>query len=207
MRNGLTTLSGDINVNNVHKGILVILSAPSGGGKTSIANAVIAALKNNVTLERVVTYTTRSQRVNEVPGIDYYFISKEEFEQKRAGGFFLEWVYYHNNYYGSPASIQSGMLDGKSYLLVTDHQGAKTLQSYVPSAIFIWLIPPSLDVLEKRLRTRGTETEIVIQERLALAQRELSEEQKERVFSHWVMNDVFEHTVATVANIILMAYQ
>lgn len=154
------------------QGLLFVLSAPSGTGKDTVINA----LKHQVDFYLVASMTTRSPRVGESEGDPYYFISKQEFEQLIADNELLEYANVHGNWYGQPLQpIRDNLRAGRDVLLKIDVQGAATVRKKVPGAIFIFLVPDSLEELAQRLTQRQTETEAERQRRLADAKNELAE--------------------------------
>ena len=162
-------------------GLIIVVSAPSGGGKSSLCQRLLNWSPNMV---YSVSCTTRAPRGGEQNGHDYFFLSTEEFEKKIAAGEFLEHAKYNGNYYGTPRKFVEEQLDaGRDILLDIEVQGAgQVLKSvrvgqaiaFVDSLVTIFLMPPSLELLEKRLRRRGTDSEEVIRKRLALAEQELT---------------------------------
>ena len=156
-------------------GRLVILSGPSGVGKNTVVERLVEAAGGLV--ERSVTATTRSPRPGEKDGVDYYFLSPQEFARRRAQGEFLECfqVFGPGHWYGTLASDVAQRLEkGVWVVLAIDVQGATTLRKQFPDAVTVFLLPPSEEELERRLRQRGTETEQAIQNRLARAKQELA---------------------------------
>ena len=154
------------------QGLLFVLSAPSGTGKDTVINA----LKKLVDFYPVASVTTRSPRVGESEGDPYYFIRKQEFEQLIADNELLEYANVHGNWYGQPLKpIRDNLRAGRDVLLKIDVQGASTVRKKVPGAIFIFLVPDSLEELAQRLTKRQTETEAERQRRLADAKNELAE--------------------------------
>jgi len=179
-------------MNTKKSGKLFILSAPSGGGKTTLANKLVEELGFEYNLSRVITYTSRLPRSTETPGVDYNFLSKEAFEEKVKEQFFLEWSGVYGNYCGTPSTIIEEVKNGKSYIAVVDRAGARSILSRYQKAVAIWLEPPSLEVLEERLRARKTEAEEQIQKRLTLARQELEEEACVSFYKYRLCNDVLE---------------
>jgi len=177
------------------KGYVYILSAPSGTGKTTVGNLL---LKELPFLERVITATTRKPRAGEVDGKDYYFLSEEDFLNKIESGFFLEWAKVYRYYYGTPKSeIERIISQGKDALLIIDVQGAFQVKKLLPNAVGIFLLPPSLEELERRLTQRG---EREIRERLEWAKKELP---CARFFDYAVVNDQLEKTVEEIKAIMV----
>lgn len=177
-------------------GFPIILSSPSGGGKTTISNQV---LKNNSMLERVITATTRSPRLGEKDGVDYHFWTKEKFLQAVENDEMAEWANVHTSYYGVPRkSLDTIMESGKLPMLVIDVQGAKSVQREYVDSVLIFLAPPSFEVLKQRLLNRpgGTDS---IEVRLETAKREI---QKARDYKYFVINDTIEKAVSDINSII-----
>lgn len=157
---------------NCQKGLLIILSAPAGTGKTTL----ISMLKEEFpsVIAPSISYTSRVPRRNEIDGQHYHFISKEEFEKKISQGEFLEYVHLYGEYYGTSKQwVEKQLQTGKHVFLVIDTQGAKQLKGKVP-AIFIFVKPPSLEELRKRLHKRQTETPEKIEQRLSWATKEIA---------------------------------
>jgi len=171
---------------------LFIVSAPSGAGKTSLVNALLRDWENDYQLKRVVTYTTRVPRKDEVQGRDYNFISCEDFEKKQEQGFFLESGVFCGNYYGSPAFVlDSTYRNEDSYLLVIDRAGGLKIKD-TPGAVLIWITPPSLQELKVRLEKRGKDSAESIEQRMKKAQEELECEERENGYLYHLVNDDFE---------------
>lgn len=154
---------------------LFILSAPSGTGKTTVYKKALEKLPN---LVLSISHTTRTPResMGEKNGVDYFFIEKEEFKSMIKKDQFLEWAEVHGNYYGtSKKFIEDTLKSGKNILLDIDIQGAMNIKKLnLPNARYIFLVPPSLDELERRLTSRGTETEESLTRRLGKAKHEIS---------------------------------
>jgi len=149
----------------------VVLAAPSGAGKTTIARALV---ENEEDFAFSVSATTRPPRGQEVDGVDYWFLSRVEFEEKVARGEFAEWAEVHGQLYGTPlASLVQAGEGGRHVLLDIDVQGARQIREAVPEALLLFILPPSVDVLLHRLFGRGTEGEVAIRRRLTTALREL----------------------------------
>jgi len=154
-----------------HKPLLIVLSGPSGVGK----DAVLARMKGlRRPFHYVVTATTRPRRVREKNGVDYHFLSPEEFQQMIDGGQLLEWARVYGNYYGVPRDeIARGLTKGMDVIVKVDIQGAATIKKLLPQAVFIFLMPPSMDELEKRLRQRSSESGADLAIRLMKAKEEI----------------------------------
>ncbi len=153
------------------RGIIFIVSAPSGAGKTTISRA---ALKSIAGLEASVSLTTRGPREGEVEGVDYHFVSDEEFTRRRDAGELAEWARVFDSSYGTPrAPLDRAIAEGRDLLLDIDIQGARQLRAnYGADTATIFVLPPSFVELEERLRRRGTEGEEAIQRRLTRAREE-----------------------------------
>lgn len=180
------------------KGLMFILSSPSGAGKTTISRKLLAAESN---LDMSVSVTTRPMRPGEIEGKDYYFVSAERFEEMVAEDAFLEWAEVFDNRYGTPrAHIAEGLAQGQDYLFDVDWQGAQQLsQRAGKDVVSVFLLPPSIEELEHRLRSRGTDSDAVIRDRMDRARAEIS---------HWdgydyvVVNDDIEECFAKVKTIL-----
>jgi len=154
-----------------NQNLTFILSAPSGAGKTTISNKITGLVPH---LKHSVSHTTRPPRPNEVDGEDYFFISGKEFEKKIEKDDFLEWANIFGNYYGtSMENVQLAQNENCDLLFVIDVQGAETLRKRQHSGIYIFLLPPSLQELENRLRKRGVNSEEEIEKRLKIARDEI----------------------------------
>jgi guanylate kinase len=171
------------------KGTLFIISAPSGTGKTTLVNAVVSELKNEVPLKWVVTYTTKEPRPGDVEGRDYHFVSKQTFDQLLSEGFFMEYSKAYVDYYGSPASVIEGLSKGTSYIMIVDRVGALEIRKRVPDAILIWIEAPNLETLRQRLEQRGTESADKIERRLKRAQEEMDLEKQNSIYTYSLIND------------------
>ena len=154
-----------------NKGLLFVLSAPSGCGK----DTVIAEIKKrDLDIIQSISVTTREMRENEKEGVDYFFTDVPTFEKKIQEGYFLEYVKFGGNYYGTPKERVEQLLDaGNNVLLKIEVEGAGNIRKSFPDAVSVFIVPPSVEELENRLRGRGTETEETLKKRLAIAQEEL----------------------------------
>jgi len=180
-----------------NKGIPVILSGPSGCGKGTVREILF---RKHPELAFSVSCTTRAPRAGETDGVDYHFISKESFDKMVEEGAFLEWARFVGTSYGTPlAPIKQWMDDGISPVLEIDVQGATQIRRKLPQTISIFLLPPSVEELERRLRSRGTETDEVIAGRLARAKEEMQEADK---YDYQVINDEPERAAQEIADII-----
>lgn len=180
---------------------LVIIAAPSGTGKTTLCNRL---LKEIPELILSISSTTRAPRGAEKNGVDYFFISKDDFKKKISENRFAEYAEVHGNFYGTSKDfIERAFSEGKSLLLDIDVQGADELKKHYPDkTIRIFLAPPSMEELERRLRARGTDSEESIQKRLKNAADEIAQRLK---FDHVVVNDDLETTYFQLAGIVLQA--
>ena len=155
------------------RGKLFVISSSSGTGKTTLAKEL---LKKNKNLIQSVSYTTRAPRPGERNGVDYFFVTKEEFFKIKKGNGFIEWANVFENLYGTPKKeVEKKLRLGKDVLLLIDVQGAKQIKKTMADAIFIFLAPPSLGELLRRLTKRGTESSEEIAKRFHIASRELEE--------------------------------
>lgn len=153
------------------KGILIIISAPSGAGKTTVCKYLLKKLPEIVFS---VSYTTRSKRPGEVEGKDYFFVNKEKFLNMVKQKKFIEWAQVYNNYYGTPKeNIEKNLTKGKDILLDIDVQGGKNVRKHYPDGVYIFLLPPSWKALKERLYKRAKDPKEIINLRLKMAQREL----------------------------------
>jgi guanylate kinase len=181
----------------IYSGSMILVVAPSGAGKSSLVSAL---LTTDPTLALSVSFTTRSPRPGEVEGINYHFISEEEFLSRKEQGDFLEWAFVHGNYYGTSRSwIMEKMEQGQDVILEIDWQGAQQIQKIVPQAIWIFILPPSLKILEERLRNRGQDDEATIQRRIKAAHDELSHLSEA---NYLVVNDLFQAALFELRQII-----
>lgn len=154
-----------------NKGLLLVVSAPSGCGKGTILGEI---LKDD-SLYYSISATTRAPREGEQDGVNYHFITKEEFEQRIAQGGMLEYAQYCGNYYGTPKKEVEQMRDaGRDVILEIEVEGAMKVRALCPDAVFLFIAPPSVEELRRRLNKRGTEAAEVIEERVSQASRELS---------------------------------
>lgn len=152
-------------------GTLFIVSAPSGAGKTTLVKLL---MEHDLAIRHSVSYTTRAPRPAEVNGRDYRFIDIQTFLAMRERGDFLEWAEVHGNFYGTSRSwLEDEMRAGRDTLLEIDWQGAQQVRALLPEAVSIFIVPPSIEELERRLRGRGQDSEEVIQRRVAAALGEL----------------------------------
>lgn len=178
-------------------GKLVILSGPSGVGKDTVIDAW---REINPKVERVVAYTTRNPRPGEVNGLDYHFVSVEEFQEKASCGEFLEFKEVHNNWYATPLTDMENLIDaGKIAILKIDVQGALHAMALRKDAISIFILPPSMEELELRIRGRGLDDPEVIEKRLINAQDEVAMAPK---YHHQIVNLDIGLTVSMLERIV-----
>ena len=153
------------------RGQIIVISGPSGSGKTTIVKKL---LERNPDLCRSISATTRKPRPGERDGIDYHFLSREEFERGIESGEFAEWAIYNDNYYGTPKrQLDEALREGRSILLAIEVQGAAQIKKLYPDALLIFILPPSMETLKERLRRRGTSPE-EIERRAEIALKEIS---------------------------------
>lgn len=183
------------------KGLLIILSGPSGVGKGTVRQELMK--DPSLRLFFSVSMTTRAKRPGEVDGRDYYFVSKEEFQKNIDSGNLLEWAEFVGNRYGTPKDKVEEMREqGKNVFLEIETKGTAKVLSQCPDAISIFLMPPSLEALEARIRGRRTEPEDVIAGRLAKARSELP---LSKNYKHVVLNDDVKRASDEIASIIKAA--
>ena len=153
------------------RGLLIILSGPSGVGKGTVRAKF--SQDESLNLAYSVSMTSREKREGETDGVDYFFVSQQQFKEAIENGELLEWTEFVGNYYGTPLKYVEKLRDeGKNVLLEIEVEGAKEVQRKCPDALSIFLIPPSMAELEKRIRGRKTEPEEIVQQRLAKAERD-----------------------------------
>lgn len=176
-------------------GRLIVIAAPSGAGKTSLTRALIGRLAaRGIRAEFSVSYTTRVRRQGERDGLDYHFVTPETFAGMVANDAFLEHAHVFGHRYGTGREVTLRMLaQGRHVFLDIDWQGARQLRASYPDAMTLFIQPPSMQELERRLRARGLDDEATIARRMQAAEDELSHAGE---FGHIVVNDDFERTVA-----------
>ncbi len=185
-----------------NRGVLFVLSAPTGGGKTTVAREAIKKLAPKYPIDKVTTYTTRPPRNHELNGVDYHFVTEEDFLCKQDQGFFIETTFYDGFLYGSPRSILHELDQGRSFLMVTDRPGAKIIKQELPGAVLIWLGVPDISTVADRLHQRGTEDDETLERRIELASREIAEEDKAPLFDHHIMNQNLDEAVNKLVSLI-----
>jgi guanylate kinase len=181
-----------------YTGSMLMVVAPSGAGKSSLVNAL---LQKDPDIGLSVSFTTRAPRPGEVNGREYNFLTESEFVKRKEAGDFLEWANVHGNYYGTSKSwIESQMQNGKDVILEIDWQGARQVQKIIPEAIWIFILPPSIQTLEDRLRKRAQDDEATIQKRVAAAKDELAHVAEA---NYLVVNDDFEQALSELNQVVL----
>lgn len=179
-------------------GQLIIVSAPSGSGKDTVVKKLMEKSTSPIWVS--VSATSREPRNGEEEGKDYYFLSKDDFKKKIDEGFFLEYAEYAGNYYGTPKKYIKEKLDqGIDVILIIEIQGAKKIKEILPESLLIFIMPPSLKTLVKRLKRRGTDSNEKIIERFHTAYKEINEVTK---YNYVVVNDILDDAVDKVDAII-----
>ena len=188
--------SNSIEMNNC-KGHLFILSAPSGAGKTTLAGAVLNRFADML---YSVSYTTREPRNSEQDGLDYHFIQKDLFKKYIKEGKWAEWAEVHGNYYGTSAeNLDKSLAAGDDILLDIDVQGTIQLLERYPDSITVFIVPPSMDMLRRRLELRGADSKAVIARRLVNAEKEMA---RQDLYRHVIINDHLSEAIDELISII-----
>ena len=179
------------------KGILVVISGPSGTGKGTICTRILDEMDN---MEFSTSMTTRQPRDGETDGKDYFFVTKDQFEAAIDNDEFLEYAQVFGNYYGTPKqAVASKLEEGKDILLDIDVQGAMNVKRAFPDELFIFILPPSMEELRRRITGRGTDSEEAIERRLSQAESEMSLAEE---YNYQIVNDDLETAVSEVKRII-----
>ena len=179
-------------------GQLIVISSPSGGGKGSVINGLLKNDNKNRWLS--VSTTSRPIRTNDIPGVTYNFVTKEEFETLIKNDYFIEYTNYAGNYYGTPKGfIKDKLNEGIDVILEIEIEGATNIKKLIPEALFIFIMPPSLKTLVKRLKNRNTDSNEKILERFHTAYKEINEVTK---YNYVVVNDNLEEAIDKVESII-----
>ncbi len=178
------------------KGIIFVVSAPSGVGKTTLLKRVISQLPG---VNLSISYTTRAPRPGEQEGVDYFFVSREQFITMEQEGKFIEGAQVHGDLYGTPRVNMEGLRQGEDLILEIDTQGARKIKETFQDGVFIFILSPSLEVLEERLRGRGGDSEEAIRARLYNAQNELDQM---TWYDYIVINSEIEEATNELASII-----
>lgn len=183
-------------------GIIFVISAPSGAGKTSLCKELIDFFPS---LRHSVSYTTRPPRSGEIDGVDYHFVTPERFREMVAEGAFAEWAEVHGNCYGTAfASLQAARQAGEDILLDIDCQGAEQLRRSLEHGVFVFILPPTLDELQRRLVGRNTDSDSVIARRIANARGEIAHAQR---YDYLVVNDDFSLALEQLKAILIAESQ
>ena len=176
---------------------LIVISGSSGVGKGTIIKSFLEKHKD---FKLSVSCTTRQKREGEVHGINYYYLTKEQFMDAVQKDEFLEWAEFSGNYYGTNKNfVQKSLDNNENIILEIDTQGAMQVREKIKNSVLIFILPPSMEELERRLRGRGTETEEAIQKRLNTVQ---SETEKVKIFDYTVTNDTVDNAVKKIEEII-----
>ena len=179
-------------------GKLFVISGPSGSGKTTLVTRVLSNVEN---LRFSISYTTRSVRAGEVRGEHYEFVSREEFQGMIERDFFAEWAEVHGNFYGTPrADIEKWIEAGVDVILDIDVQGARRLRGVFDDAVFIFVVPPSIEILEQRLRDRKSEQDRDISIRLGIAREEVA---CSKCYDYIIINDDADVAAGRIEAVIL----
>ena len=180
-----------------NRGVLIVISGPSGAGKGTICKALLEK-HDNIYIS--VSATTRSPREGEIEGVNYYFLTKEAFEEKVKENGFIEYANVHGNFYGTPkVNVEKMLEEGKDVILEIDIQGALQVKENFKEGVFIFILPPSMEELKKRIINRGSETEESLMTRFKNAYKEINYVSK---YIYAVVNDTLELAVAKVESII-----
>jgi guanylate kinase len=180
------------------KGLLFVVSAPSGAGKTSLCRAITGSLED---LTHSISYATRKPRPGEIDGRDYYFVSQERFRDMIQAGDFAEWAEVHSNLYGTSRRVLDDLISkGLDVILDIDTQGAKQIKAKYDTAVFIFIMPPSLDILEERLRNRKSDHEDEIRKRM---QRSREEIRDYAMYDYIIVNRDFDRALTELRSIVI----
>ncbi|AGK53024.1 MAG: gmk [Bacillus sp. (in: firmicutes)] len=181
------------------KGLLIVLSGPSGVGKGTVRKAIFS--HHDTAFEYSISMTTRTPREGEIDGVDYFFKTREEFEELISKGKLLEYAEFVGNYYGTPVDYVKETLEkGKDVFLEIEVQGAQQVREKFPEGLFIFLAPPSLSELKNRITTRGTETEDIINNRMSVAKEEI---ELMSLYDYVVENDQVDHACDKIKAIVI----
>ena len=182
-------------------GLVLIISGPSGAGKTTITRGVERSIKGAVFS---VSWTTRPRSDIDVEGVDYHFVTDEEFEAMRAQGGFLESAGVYGKKYGTPAAwVQEQLKRGRLVILEIDVQGARAVKVKIPDAFCLFILPPGEEALLERLRSRKREDETVIQKRFSKAREEISLARECGVYDHFIVNEKVDEAIAEAVGLVM----
>lgn len=184
------------------RGHLFIISAPSGAGKTTLVKAVLQQFRD---MRYSISYTTRKPRVEERDGIDYHFISKQDFKKGIHKDRWAEWAEVYGNYYGTSVEfIEKNLSSGCDILLDIDVQGTLQILKHYPDSVTIFILPPSMNALRKRLEMRGSDSQAVIEKRLLNARKEMTQK---KMYHHIIVNDVLSEAIKELSAIFKKYHQ
>lgn len=180
------------------KGLLIVISGPSGVGKGTVRKALFERTGHNLVYS--ISMTTRAPRIGETNGVEYHFVSKEKFEEEIARGNLLEYANFCDNYYGTPLDkVEEQLEAGQEVVLEIEVQGAMQVKEKMPDAVYVFIAPPSMKALEQRLVSRGTESKEIIEKRLSKARSELKIASE---YGYIVVNDTVENAADRIMAII-----
>ena len=180
------------------EGLLFVVSAPSGAGKTTLCRALSDSVEN---LTHSISYTTRKPRPGETDGRDYYFVTEERFRNMVQAGDFAEWAQVHSNLYGTSRRVLSEMrTEGTDVILDIDTQGAGQIKEKCQDAVFIFIMPPSLEILEERLRNRKSDNEAEIKKRMRRARDEIRDY---TMYDYIIVNRDFDRALTELRSVVL----
>jgi guanylate kinase len=183
------------------KGKLFLVAAPSGAGKTTVVQQVVARLCPEYPIHKVVTYTTKQPRAGERQGIEYHFVTQTDFLMKITQGFFVEHSTAYGSYYGFPKEVFSWLSVGRSFIGIVDIAGVKAIRAYSDEVVLIGLRPPTEQILAERLRHRAEDSPSDIAFRLSIAQNELAHID-ENFFNYIIINDLLDDATRQLEEII-----
>jgi guanylate kinase len=183
---------------NKRQGLLFVISAPSGAGKTSLCRAMTNSLEN---ITHSISYATRKPRAGEIDGRDYHFVAPERFQEMIKAGDFAEWAEVHSNMYGTSRRLLDNMVaKGVDVILDIDAQGAKQIKQLYEKAIYVFIMPPALEILEERLRNRKSDQEDEIRKRMLRARDEIKDY---TMYDYQVVNRDFDRALSELRAIVI----
>lgn len=188
------------------QGKLFIASAISGAGKTTLIRESLRRLQENgYAIDRLITYTTRAPRINEIQNVDYNFLSHEEFIEKQKNNFFFEVASFNDHLYGTSAEFVRQLELGKSFIVPLNKEGTHEMRERLPNnTITILITAPSLEIARERMIKRGGMTQAQIEKRIEISRKELEvEEKSHRLYTYHLINDVFDQSVQELCKIII----